>query len=202
MKKLLTFTFIALFLGIVVGCGSSVNHSRSAPRITVLERIPARTPSWVRSDAQFSQTRTTFTYRGISEGFTSLNAAKRAAEASAKTRIAEHIKSTISAEFVRVLESQMYDATTGGYLRDIFISSVDRLEVSGIIIRSTYSEKIAETSALGERIFYRSFALAELSRDDFQRLVDRAFSSARQQTATNQSAREALADAEQRFRDR
>ena len=199
MKKILAFVCFALLLGTVAGCGSSKKNVRNAPKVTVLERIPSKVPNWVRSAAEFNETKTHFTYRGISEGFTSIDAAQRAAQASAKTRIAEQIKSTISAEFASVMEAGRYSANTGGYLRDIFLSSVERLEVSGIIIRATYSERIAETSAQGERIFYRSFALAELSKENYQRLVDRAFSGAREQMKVNQSAREALADAEKRF---
>jgi hypothetical protein len=198
MKKLFVLVCLVLSFGLIAGCASGKKTS-AAPKITVLEKIPSKTPDWVNTDAEFNETKTSYTYRGMSEGYTTLDAAKRAAEANAKTRIAEQVKSTISAEFANVIESEKFAANTGGYLKDIFISSVDKVTISGIVVRASYSERISEVSQAGEKISYRSYALAEISQEDFKKMVSQAFSNAGAQAASNKSAKEALAEAEQRF---
>lgn len=182
------------------GCGPKNVVSTPQVNIKVVETIPdISEPSWVNSSVEFWEEKGFYYYRGISEGYTNLETAKRSADASARTNIAEQIKSTVRAEFSRALESGTYDDTTGGYLKDIFFSAVDNITLSGIIVKESYLQHLLEANNLQERLYYRAYVLAAVSVKDYKQAVSAAFNETKQQVAANKSAKALVKETEERF---
>ncbi|MFA7074343.1 MAG: hypothetical protein WC234_04035 [Endomicrobiaceae bacterium] len=200
MKKLFVVAFSFMFLGLV-GCASTGKVSSSDQvKITVLETIPkGDQPSWVKSGKDFYKENAKMFYVAVSEGFTNLEASKRASFASAQTKVAEQVKNTIGVEFGRSLETGMYEESTGGYLKDVFMSNVNKINISGVVVESTYSEKIQEQKGGDSKVYYRTYSLVSIPEATYQDLVKRAFSDTSAQVSQNKSAQDLLVEAEKRF---
>lgn len=196
-KKITLFVFGLFLLG---ACTTKNVVSGPKMNIKVVENIPnVAAPSWVNDTKDFWEAKGNYYYKGTAEGFTNLEAAKRAASASARTSLAEQVKSVVRSEFTRALESGSYDDTTGGYLKDVFLSVVDNLELSGIVIRESYSQRLLETNGFQEKMYYRSHVLASVSVQDYNKLVKNAFDKTNAQISANKSAKELAKEAEARF---
>lgn len=200
MKKLFVVAFSFMFLGLA-GCASTGKiNSADQVKITVLETIPkGDQPSWVKSGKDFYQENSKMFYVAVSEGFTNLEASKRASFASAQTKVAEQVKNTIGVEFGRSLETGMYEESTGGYLKDVFMSNVNKINISGVVVESTYSEKIQEQKGSDSKVYYRTYSLVSIPEATYKDLVKRAFSDTSAQVAQNKSAQDLLVEAEKRF---
>ncbi|MDD3054074.1 MAG: hypothetical protein PHG84_06730 [Endomicrobiaceae bacterium] len=200
MKKLLAVTFSFVFLGLV-GCASTGKvSSTDQVKITVLETIPrGDQPSWVKNGKDFYQESGKMFYVAVAEGFTNLEASKRASFASAQTKVAEQVKNTIGVEFGRSLETGMYEEATGGYLKDVFMSNVNKINISGVVVESTYTEKIQEQKGDDSKVYYRTYSLVSIPEATYKDLVKRAFSDTSAQVTQNKSAQDLLVEAEKRF---
>lgn len=200
MKKLFVVAFSFMFLGLA-GCAITGKiNSADQVKITVLETIPkGDQPSWVKSGKDFYQENSKMFYVAVSEGFTNLEASKRASFASAQTKVAEQVKNTIGVEFGRSLETGMYEESTGGYLKDVFMSNVNKINISGVVVESTYSEKIQEQKGSDSKVYYRTYSLVSIPEATYKDLVKRAFSDTSAQVAQNKSAQDLLVEAEKRF---
>lgn len=198
-KKMLVLSLLAVCF-FFASCASTGSVKPATTSIKILETIPnISTPEWVDSTNEFWQEKDSYVYRSTSEGMTNLTAAKRAAQANAQTNIAEQVKNVVRVEFAQAMEAGAYDATTGGYLKDTFFSVVNNLTLSGVKITSSYVQRISETNSSGERLYYRAYALASLSQEDYKKLVQRAFTDTSAQVSANKSAKELVAETEKRF---
>ena len=192
-KKIILFVLGLCFFAACSSTGPKTS-------IKVLETIPnISEPSWVKVSNEYWEAKGVYYYRGTSEGLTNLEAAKRAANASAKTNLAEQVKSTVRAEFSRALEAGNYDETTGGYLKDTFFSAVDNLTLSGVALKESYLQHILQSDGINEKMYYRAYALATVSVEDYKKLVKSAFSNTNAQVAANKSAKELAKETEERF---
>ena len=201
MKKMLVVLISCMFVGLI-GCASKGKTASSAGQATVnvIETVPKGSqPSWVKDGKEYFEEKDKMKYVAVAEGFTNLEAAKRASFAAAQTKVAEQIKNNIGVEFGRSLEAGAYDETTGGYLKDVFMSNVEKLQVSGIISESTYSEKIQEQNGYDSKVYWRTYTLASIPVSTYKNLVSRAFSDTSKQVVQNKSAKELLKEAEARF---
>lgn len=200
MKKLLAVSFSFLLLGLV-GCASNGKvSSADQVKTTVLETIPkGDQPKWVSSGKEHYAEDGKMFYVAVAEGFGNLEASKRASFAAAQTKVAEQVKNTIGVEFGRSLETGMYDDTTGGYLKDVFMSNVNKISVSGIAVESTYTEKIQEQKGSESKVYYRTYSLVSIPESTYKDLVKRAFDDTSKQVTQNKSAKELLNEAESRF---
>ncbi|MDR2709391.1 MAG: hypothetical protein LBC07_05405 [Elusimicrobiota bacterium] len=186
------------------GGGSQViaNSNASPITIVVLESVPnIATPDWVNNTDDFWEANGNYLYRGMAEGMTNMEASRRSAQASAVTQIAEQVKATVRVEFSRALESEAYDEATGIYLKDVFFSVVDNLTLSGVAVKGSYSQRISETNrdTGTTKVYYRSYVLAQLSQQDFKKLVATAFDKTSTQMTANKSAKELAKEVEDRF---
>ncbi len=187
-------------VGLISACSAKNVVKTPQLNVKVVETIPATSaPDWVNSTQEFWEKGGQYFYRGTAEGFTNLEAAKRAAVANARVSLAEQVKNVVRSEFSRALEAGAYDETTGGYLKDVFFSAVDNLTLSGVQMRESYLQHLVETSDMNQRLYYRAYVLTSVSKNDYNKLVRAAFSDTKAQIAANKSARQ-LADAtEDRF---
>lgn len=203
MKKLLAVSFSFLLLGLV-GCASKGQvSSADQVKTTVLETIPkGDQPKWVSSGKEHYEEDGKMFYVAVAEGFGNLEASKRASFAAAQTKVAEQVKNTIGVEFGRSLETGMYDDTTGGYLKDVFMSNVNKISVSGIAVEATYTEKIQEQKGSESKVYYRTYSLVSIPESTYKDLVKRAFDDTSKQVTQNKSAKELLTEAENRFYDK
>lgn len=184
----------------LMGCHSKNILSTPQLSVKVVESIPnTSAPDWVNSTTEFWEAKGYYYYRGTAEGMTNLEAAKRAGNASARTNMAEQVKSTIRSEFARALEAGNYDDSTGGYLKDVFFSAVDNLTVNGIVMQETYLQRLSESDGLQERMYYRAYVLARISVQDYNGVVKRAFTDTKAQVQANKSAKELVKETEARF---
>ena len=131
MKKSLVVALSFMFLGLV-GCASS--GSKISPedqvKIKVIETVPkGDQPSWVKDGKDYFEKESKMYYVSVAEGFGNLEASKRASMAAVQTKIAEQVKNTIGVEFGRSLEAGAYEESTGGYLKDVFISNVNKVNI-------------------------------------------------------------------------
>lgn len=200
MKKVCVFVCV-LSCALLAACSSG--YRKADPdlfAVQVIETIPqVPAPDWVAKTQEFWQEKTRYYYRGTAEGFTNLEAAKRAASANARISLAEQVKTIVREEFSRALEASAYEAATGGYLKDVFFSAVENLTLSGVAIRQSYVQRLLERNELSERVYYRAYVLASIEQKDFTRLVQAAFNDTKQQVAANKSAKDLAAVTEKRF---
>lgn len=203
MKELLTVSFSFIFFGLLglVGCASKGKVSPAEQvKMTVLETIPrGNQPKWVASGKEYYTEGSKMFYVAVAEGFVNLEASKRASFATAQTKVAEQVKNTIGVEFGRSLEAGMYEDTTGGYLKDVFMSNVNKISVSGIAVESTYTEKIYEQKGNESKVYYRTYSLVSIPEATYKNLVKKAFDDTSAQVSQNKSAKELLNEAEKRF---
>ncbi|MDR2772498.1 MAG: hypothetical protein LBB93_03420 [Elusimicrobiota bacterium] len=205
MKKSILFIVFAVSISVLAtSCGGPkvLGSKDNAVVLTVVETIPnVSAPKWVESTSEFWEDGGNYYYRGLSEGMTNIEAARRAAQASAVTQIAEQIKSVVRVEFSRALQGGAYDDTTGAYLKDVFFSVVDNLSVSGAVVKETYSQRLNESNKTNgtSRTYYRSYSLAQISAADYKNLVANAFDQTKNQVKANDSAKELSDAVEQRF---
>ena len=163
MKKLIAISFCFVFLGFIGCAGKGKISSSEQVKISVLETIPGGSqPSWVKDGKEHYIEKGKMYYVAVAEGFGNLEASKRASFATAQTKVAEQVKNTICVEFGRSLETGMYEETTGGYLKDVFMSNVNKINVSGIAVESTYTEKIQEQKGNESRVYYRTYSLVSI----------------------------------------
>jgi len=201
MKKGLVVALSFMFLGLV-GCASS--GSKISPedqvKIKVIETVPkGDQPSWVKDGKDYFEKESKMYYVSVAEGFGNLEASKRASMAAVQTKIAEQVKNTIGVEFGRSLEAGAYEESAGGYLKDVFISNVNKVNISGVVVEATYSEKIQEQKGSESKLFWRSYSLASLPVSTYKDLVKRAFDDTSKQVEENKSAKQMLQEAEKRF---
>lgn len=200
MKKLLAVSFSFMLLGLA-GCASKGQVSSvDQVKMTVLETIPrGNQPEWVSGGKEHYTENNKMFYVSVAEGFTNLEASRRASFASAQTKVAEQVKNTIGVEFGRSLETGMYEDATGGYLKDVFMSNVNKLNVSGIAVEATYTEKIQEQKGSESKVYYRTYSLVSIPEATYKDLVKKAFDDTSAQLSQNKSAKELLDEAEKRF---
>ncbi|MCR4662258.1 MAG: hypothetical protein K5622_00025 [Endomicrobiaceae bacterium] len=201
MKKLLAVATSFMFLGLV-GCASSGNKisSEDQVKLSIIETVPrGDQPNWVKDGKDYFEKDSKMYYVSVAEGFGNLEASKRASMAAAQTKIAEQVKNTIGIEFGRSLEAGAYEESTGGYLKDVFMSNVNKVNISGVVIESTYNEKIQEQKGSDSKVYWRSYSLASLPVSTYKELVKRAFDDTSKQVEQNKSAKEMLKEAEERF---
>lgn len=200
MKNNLLFGVLLAGLGLMTACSSKNMVKTPQLSVKVLETIPATSaPDWVNSTQEFWEKGGTYFYRGTAEGYTNLETAKRAASAGARVSIAEQVKNVVRNEFSRAMEAGAYDDTTGGYLKDVFFSAVDNLTLSGVQIRESYLQHLLETGDMSERMYYRAYVLASISKADYNKLVRAAFTDTKAQVSANKSAKQLAAETEERF---
>ena len=202
MKKFLAVSFSFLFLGLITSCASKKGQisKEDQVKIAVLETIPdGGQPKWVKDGREHYIEDGKMYYVSVAEGFNNLEASKRASFASAQTKVAEQVKNTIGIEFGRSLETGMYEETTGGYLKDVFMSNVNKLDISGVTVESTYTEKIQEQKGKESKVYYRTYSLVSIPEDTYKNLVKRAFDDTSEQVQQNKSAKQLLEEAESRF---
>lgn len=201
MKKFVALMLGCMFLGFV-GCASTGNQISQSDqmKMSVIETVPrGDQPSWVKDGKDYFEKDSKMYYVSVAEGFGNLEASKRASFASAQTKVAEQVKNTIGVEFGRSLEAGAYEESTGGYLKDVFMSNVEKIQVSGIVAESTYSEKIQEQNGYDSKVYWRTYTLASLPISTYKDLVRRAFTDTSKQVEQNKSAKELLKEAESRF---
>ena len=199
MKKVCLYSVLLLSVATFAACKGGQIRSDKV-NIAVVETIPtADTPKWVNRSQDFWEEKQTYFYRGISEGFANLETARRAAQASLQAGIAEQIKNTVRNEFARALEAGMYDETTGGYIKDLFFSAVENITLSGVRLNESYLQRLHETGAGRDKLYYRAYVLGSITKQDYKQLVIRAFSDTKAQVVANKSAKELLAQTEERF---
>jgi hypothetical protein len=205
MKKLFCLIAVLALTVVVSSCGGSktiVADKASPIVLVVLETIPnTSTPDWVNNAADFWEENGNYFYRGISEGMTSIAAARRSAQAAAFTQIAEQVKAVIRVEFSRAMEATAYNDASGEYLKDVFFSVVDNLTISGAIVKESFAQRISETNkeTKTSKIYYRAYSLAQISSQDYKKLVAGAFDKTGAQVQANQSAKELSEAVEKRF---
>lgn len=200
MKNNLMFGLLLAGVGLLTACGPKNVVNPPQLSVKVLETIPATSaPDWVNSTQEFWEKGGMYFYRGTAEGYTNLETAKRAASAGARVSIAEQVKNVVRNEFSRAMEAGAYDDTTGGYLKDVFFSAVDNLTLSGVQIRESYLQHLLETGDMSERMYYRAYVLASISKADYNKLVRAAFTDTKAQVSANKSAKQLAAETEERF---
>ena len=199
MKNVCVYSVLLLSVAMFAACkGAQVRADQV--RVAVVETIPATdAPKWVNRPQEFWEEKQQYFYRGISEGFTNLETARRAAQAGVQAGIAEQVKNTVRNEFARALEAGMYDETTGGYVKDVFFSAVENITLIGVRLNEAYLQRLHETGAGRDKLYYRAYVLGSISKQDYQQLVSRAFADTKAQVAANKSAKQLVAETEARF---
>ena len=201
MKKMLALVMSCMFVGLI-GCASTGDKISPGDqvKIKVIETVPkGNQPDWVKDGKDYFEKDSKMYYVSVAEGFGNLEASKRASMAAAQTKIAEQIKNTIAVEFGRSLEAGAYEESAGGYLKDVFLSNVNKVNISGVVIESTYSEKIQEQKGSEGKLYWRTYSLSSLPISTYKDLVKRAFDDTSKQVEENKSAKQMLQEAEKRF---
>jgi len=168
MKKIYILLIAFIILN-VNGCAKSYS-------IKIIETIPNNisVPTWVNNTKEFWQDKDNFYYRGTTEGTTRIEESKRIATASARIKIAEQIKNEIKSDFIVTIQAN--SDTTDLYIKDIFISKVDGIIITGSAIVESYLQKIQEsTKNEKEKTYYRCYILMQISKKDYEKTAKMAF---------------------------
>lgn len=163
--------------------------SMNKPKRTVLERIPpiSSQPDWTLSTTDY-WIKNDNIYSFKSADSDDLKGSLANAESAARKKLSEHAKNIMSAEFERVMELQKYDLSTGEYLENAFSAALDKIKISGVSKKDSYSEKISEVSKKGKRIFYRSYILAELAGSNYEKNFQQLMVSLKADVKQNRNA--------------
>ncbi len=200
MKKQMKICLLLAGIILLSACGAKNVINTPQLSVKVVETIPAAAaPDWVNSTQEFWEKDGRYFYRGTAEGFTNLEAAKRAASANARVNLAEQIKNVVRNEFSRALEAGAYDENTGGYLKDVFFSAVENITLSGVEVQQSYLQRLLESNDMNQRLYYRAYVLSAISKTDYYKLVRAAFSDTKAQVAANKSAKQLALETEARF---
>jgi UDP-glucose 6-dehydrogenase len=132
----------------------------------------------------------------MSEGMTNIEASKRAAGASAQQSFAESVKQTVAAQLGAAIEAEG-GGEADNVLSSAFVSVVDNLTTSGVKVIKYYSERVFDREK--NMTYYRTYALAQISERDYDRLVGNAFNKTEEQVKANKNARDLLEQAESRI---
>lgn len=172
-----------IYILIIVSVVLNINGCAKSHSIKIIETIPSvSTPSWVNNTKEFWQDKDNFYYRGTTDGTTRIEESKRIATASARLKIAEQIKNVIKSDFIVAIQANA--DTTDLYIKDIFISKVDGIVITGSTIVESYLQKIQEsTKNEKEKIYYRCYILMQISKKDYEKTAKMAF-----EDTTNQLA--------------
>jgi len=172
-----------IYILIIVSVVLNINGCAKSHSIKIIETIPSvSTPSWVNNTKEFWQDKDNFYYRGTTDGTTRIEESKRIATASARLKIAEQIRNEIKSDFIVAIQANA--DTTDLYIKDIFISKVDGIVITGAIIVESYLQKIQEsTKNEKEKIYYRCYILMQISKNDYEKTAKMAF-----EDTTNQLA--------------
>ena len=172
-----------IYILIIVSVILNINGCAKSHSIKIIETIPnVSVPSWVNNTKEFWQDKDNFYYRGTTEGTTRIEESKRIATASARIKIAEQIKNEIKSDFIVTIQAN--SDTTDLYIKDIFISKVDGIVITGSTIVESYLQKIQEsTKNEREKIYYRCYILMQISKKDYEKTAKMAF-----EDTTNQLA--------------
>ncbi len=193
MKKILSLLFSFVLLGLV-GCASTASQKPTVItesqqiKKTIIEKVPNINPDWI-AKTSFIKDGKRFVV-GFAEGFTNLQASRTAAGTFAKTRFAQQIKDTFTAETASAIESGLYSDDTGGYVREVFYSSIDKLQVDGIMLEENYSEQIQEQDGSSNKIYWRSYCLASIPEAKYKEVVARAFDETENQIKKEKQAKQ------------
>lgn len=208
MNKILSLIF-SFVLFSLIGCASNQTQKPTAiaesPQLkkTVIEKVPNINPDWIAKESFIKEGKRFVV--GFVEGFTNLQSSKIAAGNAAKTRFAQQIKDTFTAETASAIESGLYNDETGGYVKEVFYSSIDKLKVDGIMLEEIYSEQIQEQNGSVNKIYWRSYCLASIPEAKYKEVVDRAFDETEnqvrkaKQTKQNESAKQLVEKLKEKF---
>lgn len=195
MNRKYMYGLLLLCVGLLTACGGN----KVKDGIQILETIPSSAPKWMDSTQEFWETKGVYYYRGTSEGYANIATAKRVAEAAAAGNMVRQVKNIVRNEFSSALEAGAYEDHTGGYVKDVFFSAVDNLEVSGAKMQDSFLQHIKEVNGLNSKMYYRAYVLVTISKEDYNKMVERAFTDTKKQVAANKSAKELAAQTEERF---
>lgn len=167
MKIVYILLIVSTILNLT-GCAKSY-------KVKIIESIPDMPlPSWVNNTKEFWQDKDNFYYRGTTDGTARIEESKRIAAASARIKIAEQIKNEIKNDFTMV--NQANSGGTDLYIKDIFISKVDGIIITGSAIVESYLQKIQEsTKNEKEKTYYRCYILMQISKKDYEKTAKMAF---------------------------
>lgn len=203
MKKSLVIVVGFMLLGLL-GCastggtGGAVNEKKVEKNI--VEKIPSMTPDWVIKGLPFEERNEKFYYVASVNEYEDLDVSKKVSFAEAQTMVARQIKETIRTRFGTALEATGKSRDdVGVYTKNIFISKVDDLQVSGIVLEGVYSEQIQEIRGNESKLYWRTYTLVSLPVSVYKDLVSGVFSKTSKQVSQNNSAKELLKEAEKNF---
>lgn len=188
MKVIQIFVIASIVLNIT-GCVKSHN-------IKIIETIPKMsTPYWVNDTRKWWEDNDNFYYKGMIEtkeiteknGSTRMataNESERIATAFVREAMAEEIKNTITSAFMSVIQANFNYADT--QIKDVFISKVDGMVITGSTIVESYLQKIQEsTENEKEKIYYRCYLLMQISKKDYEKTVKMTFEDTTSQLSDN-----------------
>lgn len=188
MKVIQILVIASIFLNIT-GCAKSHN-------IKIIETNPNISPPyWVNNTKKWWEDNVNFYYKSMIElkeiteenGSTSMataNESERMAEVYVRNEMAEEIKITITSAFMSVIQANFNYADT--QIKNVFISQVDGMVITGSKIAESYLQKIIETTGNGkEKIYYRCYLLMQISKKDYEKTVKMAFEDTTNQLSDN-----------------
>ena len=156
---------------VISGC-ASLMMSQKEPVQTVLERNPDKEPAWMINDSRtYWVDKTSIMASGASGESNTLQTAVSGAENAANAKLIQGIKGMIDAEYKTALSRVKPDPTTETYLNNTFGGVLSNMQITGITVKEIYSEKVKEMFKKNEKIFYRAYALVEVSNANYDKII-------------------------------
>ncbi len=166
MKKLMCFgVVVSLSLFLINGCAGP--SKMLIGKQTVVETSAPKPPSWIL--IPFEEKNDTMYFSGAVKGVYDYAVGVRQAKAEAVKNIVESVKTKARTEFVSNTQgSNLSPEELGKFVSDGVAMTADNLEVSGIMSKETYYEKVEEITEAGVKYFYNCYVLLALPVKDYK----------------------------------
>ncbi|HEX8042399.1 hypothetical protein [Candidatus Deferrimicrobium sp.] len=138
----------------------------------VVDRIPDRPPKWL--NTPFEETKESFLVKGEAKGG-DVAICLRQAKANAIQHLVEAVKIKARSEFSEAVRGvNVSEASLGRYLDSVIAWTSENIEVSGIVPRGEYREKVLVRTYDGVRYYYNCFARLSIPIESYLRARETA----------------------------
>jgi len=188
---------ICLLFFVLNGCSSLIYESK-VPVQTVLMTIPSEQPDWVKSEKRTWVDNGVHYSIGYSEDSIDLQSSINTAESDGKIKLSMQVESSLIDRFNKYMGVPEYGVKTKEYVNKYFNELIKGLNIP-LQRGETYGEKIKERFEGKKRVYYRSYIILSLLKNDGDKLLQQVLVDLKEKVKANQSALKLVKSIEQKY---
>lgn len=167
--------------GLLALCSAGCAGDRPIGTQTVVSRMPESKPDWTNKSSYEADGKLWFS-GGVAGRF-DMALGIREARAEAEKNLAESVRQSIYTRFAASAKGENADEALGRQVEDTLGKVSGFVEISGVVQRDQYVEKVEQSEPGGVRYTWNCFSLLSLAKADYydarRRTLDRALAKAR-----------------------